>query len=476
MEELRGRRELPDVKTSQKETKEKEPYLVKPGGVEKQKEKPKEELKKEPKKPTGVTIKTPESKVQQAKRIMSEAEIKKQGGKMNLKTDARSVNFGVIGFGQGGSRIAEKFHQLGYPACAGNTAKQDLAFINIPEENKLFIDFALGGVGKDLALGQEAFLGAKDQVVDLVKRAFGNNVECLLAAVGGGGGTGSGAAPELVKLLYDLGLPVGIIYTLPMASEGTTTQANALKTLSKLAQLAKQEILTTLIVADNSKIEALYPNLSQAQFWKKANSVIVDTLNLFNTISAQDTEYDTLDPMDFAKIYSTGNCTIYGETEVKDFMEEQALADAMVHDIEKGMLAEGFNLKQAVNVGVIITGSKKVLDQLPRININFAFSMLTEHIGGAGGIFRGIYAEESDKDTLTVYSMFSGLGLPKERIEDLIAKSEKEEKEVEKKIADKSKMDVVDIPQPTQNQNVYQQMKSRRSPFGKMVRHSRGRG
>ena len=57
--------------------------------------------------------------------------------------------FGFIGAGQGGSRIAETFHDLGYRRIGViNTAQQDLNTINL--KNKLCI--GEGGAGKTLKL------------------------------------------------------------------------------------------------------------------------------------------------------------------------------------------------------------------------------------------------------------------------------------------------------------------------------------
>ena len=53
-------------------------------------------------------------------------------------------NFAIVGIGQGGSRLAETFWNLGYRrVCVINTAPQDLATIKMPDSNKLLI----GGKG-----------------------------------------------------------------------------------------------------------------------------------------------------------------------------------------------------------------------------------------------------------------------------------------------------------------------------------------
>ena len=62
----------------------------------------------------------------------------------------------VFGVGQCGSKLAEEFYNRGYDVVAINTAMQDLKHIAIPEKQKLFLDYALGGAGKDLDTGQAA--------------------------------------------------------------------------------------------------------------------------------------------------------------------------------------------------------------------------------------------------------------------------------------------------------------------------------
>ena len=50
-----------------------------------------------------------------------------------------AYKFAIIGVGQGGSRIAETFWNLGYRrVCVINTAKQDLKYINIPEDRNYY--------------------------------------------------------------------------------------------------------------------------------------------------------------------------------------------------------------------------------------------------------------------------------------------------------------------------------------------------
>jgi hypothetical protein len=104
--------------------------------------------------------------------------------------------------------------------------------------------------------------------------------------------------------------------------------------------------------------------------------------------------------------------------EVNDYMEETALAEAVIDSLSSNMLAEGFDISQTRVGGVIVTGSKEVLDNLPAININYCFHMISEQTNGAS-IFQGVYDVDSEADSLKIYTWFAGLGLPKDRIDNL---------------------------------------------------------
>lgn len=104
--------------------------------------------------------------------------------------DAVGFKFGFIGAGQGGGKLAESFHNLGYGRVAAiNTADQDLATINIPNKMKFG---SAQGAGKNRSIAKEAFLNHKEDVIDLMKRSFGNDIDRVFVTVGAGGGTGAG--------------------------------------------------------------------------------------------------------------------------------------------------------------------------------------------------------------------------------------------------------------------------------------------
>ncbi|HLG27352.1 MAG TPA: hypothetical protein VI423_06160, partial [Paenisporosarcina sp.] len=110
-----------------------------------------------------------------------------------------------------------------------------------------------------------------------------------------------------------------------------------------------------------------------------------------------------------------------------------AIAEAVINNLNSGLLAGGFDLKQSRYVGVIIAANKQVWSKIPSSSVNYAMSMVHDICGTPTGTFRGIYTIDSNEDSVKVYSMFSGLSLPEARVEQL----KKEVKESEKIVKNK---------------------------------------
>jgi cell division GTPase FtsZ len=344
-----------------------------------------------------------------------------------------SIEIGVIGVGQAGSRIAEEFHKRGYDVGVINTSQQDLEYIKILSDQKLLLSTGLGGTGKDLSLSREIFNSSYDEVREFSEKILEGNDMAFLA-VSGGGGSGSGSVDTMINILFNTGMPVGVIYVLPKATDDVQSKKNSIETLARLAKMTTENMISSLIVVDNARIENIYGGLSQAKFWETANSAIVDPIDIFNTLTAKPSKHTSLDPSDFGKVLSNGDCSVYGMVEIENYMEETSLAEAVIQSLNSNMLADGFDLKQTRVGGVIIVGSEKAINELPAVNIHYAFHMIAEETNGAS-IYQGIYTDDSLGDIVRIYSWFSGLGLPQDRINNL----QKEAKELSAVLQQKEK-------------------------------------
>lgn len=331
----------------------------------------------------------------------------------------RSLILGVLGSGQAGSRIAEAFYKLGYDAVAINTAMQDLKFIDIPDANKLLLEYGLGGAAKETEIGKAAAEAHRADIVQLVHEKLGEaqvNVLCLSL----GGGSGAGSCETLVDLLSETGKPLVVMTVLPMDTEDAQTKSNALETLSKLARLTQTKKVNNLIVVDNAKIEAIYHDISQVDFYGVANKAIVEPVDIFNTLSSMPSSVKGLDPMEWGKLFTDGEgLTVYGELTIDNFAEETSIAEAVINNLNGNLLAGGFDLKQSRYVGVIIAANKEVWAKIPSSSITYAMAMVNDQCGTPKGVFKGIYTIETPDPVVKVYSMFTGLGLPDSRVTQL---------------------------------------------------------
>ena len=399
----------------------------------------------------------------------------KQEVKMSAKIVAkkeRSLSLGVVGSGQAGSRLAEAFYKQGYDAIVVNTAMQDLKFIDIPDANKLLLEYGLGGAAKELEIGKAAAEAFKGEIFNLINDKLASakvNVLCLSL----GGGSGAGSCETMVDLLSQTGKPLVVMTVLPMDAEDAQTKANALETLSKLAKLTQSKVVNNLIVVDNAKLEAIYHNVSQVDFYNVANKAIVELIDAFNTLSSMPSPSKPLDPMELTKIFLDGEgLNVYGELTVDNFAEDTAIAEAIINNLSGNLLAGGFDLKQSKYVGYIVAANKETWSKIPSSSIEYANSMVNDLCGVPKGIFKGIYVIDTPEPVVKVFSMFSGLGLPDDRVEAL----KKNIKELQGKVKDKDEarnmtlqLDTGKNEAVSNAQKIKDKIAAKNSVFGKFV-------
>lgn len=332
----------------------------------------------------------------------------------------RSIRFGVCGSGQAGSRLAESLYKIGYETVVFNTASQDLKHIEIPESNKYLLDYTLGGAAKDLEIGKAAAEAHRDAIAELVSDKLGD-CQALLLCLSLGGGSGAGSVETMIDVMAGTGKPLVVITVLPMSAEDAQTKQNALETLSKIAKEVQNKRVHNIIVVDNAKIESIFSDVSEMDFFEVSNQAIVKPFDAFNSFSSMPSRTKALDSMEFAKIMTDGGgLCVYGQMTVSDYLQPTAIADAVIENLSNGLLATGFDLKQTKYAGMIVVAKRSVLDQLPKSSINYALTMVEEVCGNPQATFRGTYdSEDAPNDLVTVYSIFSGLGLPESRVQQL---------------------------------------------------------
>ena len=322
-----------------------------------------------------------------------------------------AYKFAIIGVGQGGSRIAETFWNLGYRrVCVINTAKQDLKFINIPEDRKLLLDH--GGAGKNPEAAEKIFEENAEEICDFFHGKLGSEYDRVLVCAGAGGGTGAGGAPVVFKIVKDnTNATVGFISALPTKAEGNQVAKNTNLTMQKIVEYAKDGVLSPLIVLNNEKIKELYPGLSINKFWTTANSSVCSLFHLFNKISSQDSSYTTFDKADLDSVLNSGIIT-FGATPIKtEQANDTDISKAIRNNLKKNILA-GADISTGNIAACVMVVNNKLMDEVPQEALEHGFEQLNRLLVKDNTVHRGIYT--SNKPGIAVYTVIGGLSPAKD--------------------------------------------------------------
>ncbi|OHB57911.1 MAG: hypothetical protein A2173_06935 [Planctomycetes bacterium RBG_13_44_8b] len=341
-----------------------------------------------------------------------------------------STRYAWIGSGQCGGRLVKSFHELGYKkVLAVNTTHHDLDLLEIPQSQKYLMDIGESGAGKDMERGKGAIQQYQQEILHLTRQTFGTQVDHIMVCFGAGGGTGSGSVVGLIEIakryaryigISNPNKNVGVIMTLPTVGEASSplVAENAYKVAWELSQMAAAGKISPLIIVDNDKINKMYPKMTVKSFWPTINNTVASLFDIFNRLSTFSSQYTSFDSVDYRSILESGGCSIMGLTKVTKFGDKFAISEAVKKNLEKTLLASGFDLPTAKVAGCIAVGGRKLMANVKGLqdNIDYAFDVLSE-ITGKATIHRGVY--EDGKNSLRVYTIIGGLEAPTERLEEL---------------------------------------------------------
>lgn len=388
-----------------------------------------------------------------------------KGKKMTAKIVSkklRSYNFGVIGTGQAGGRLAKSFYDLGYDVIAMNTAETDLKSIEIPDSNKLLLNGTSGGAGKDRAIGASVAEANRGEILDMVNNRL-KDAPMFVLCSSLGGGSGSGSLDTLISVLSEVGKPIVCYVVLPLDSEDLKTKSNALDALADLTKYVDANVVSNIFVVDNAKIENLYSHVSPTQFYSLTNKEIVAPLDAFNTFSMMSSPLlKTIDSVELAKLMLPVNSgfSVMGNMTVEDYSDELALAGAVLENLKNNLLASDFDIASANVVGFCLSAPQAVWDSLNTTAINYTLSVLNDAAKSASTIFRGLYVSNDTENVIKVYSWFSGLTLPRERVNSLQQQVDKQSKEQAEQEAKRAVINKVDFGKAAKPESSIDKVKS----------------
>ncbi len=179
----------------------------------------------------------------------------------------------VVGVGGSGTNTLNRLFQMnveGVKLIAANTDARHL--LQIKANRKILLGKKLTkgrGCGSYPECGEKAAKEAIEQIKEALKDA-----NLVFITYGLGGGTGTGAGPEIAKVVKnDIGALTVAVVTLPFSAEGRVRMENALKGLEKL-----KRYVDTLIVIKNDKLLSIAPDMPLDTAFKVSDEVLASAV------------------------------------------------------------------------------------------------------------------------------------------------------------------------------------------------------
>lgn len=367
------------------------------------------------------------------------------------KGSSISGKFSFIGLGLMGSRVVDVIAQLKdqegkpfYPTLAINSNLQDLESIENCQ-NKLVLRGYERGAGRDPVIGQEALQANEGEVKERFKEmAQGQDMVFMIAGLGGG--TGTGGILNLTQWASQMreyyGINFGLILSLPRLRDKRVENQNALAILAKLNRLvAAREI--PMIIIDNEYLYSSYKEkrekgeIAPGTDWTAdSNLVIAGLIHQLNLITGfKPNGNKHFDGQELLRVLNTGGCITFSRTDltIDEFKDRTTLVANIKTGIDKGIVAGGYNYRQeARSAGFsIVAPSRKASQVLDILSLEVLEDNINQLLPEAD-IFWGTYIDQNEAERVHVYSIISGMGLPKRvmDISDFVKEQENKENEV----------------------------------------------
>lgn len=183
----------------------------------------------------------------------------------------KDVIIKVIGVGGGGSNAVEHMYEMGIQDVDFIVSNTDLQALNdnkVPHKLQLGAILTEGlGAGTEPEQGRLAALESEAQIRSLLT----SDTKMVFITAGMGGGTGTGAAPEIARIAKDLDILTVAIVTAPYSWEGTEKIDAANEGIRML-----QETCDTVLVILNDKLLEMFEDLNILEAFEHADDVLAN--------------------------------------------------------------------------------------------------------------------------------------------------------------------------------------------------------
>lgn len=318
---------------------------------------------------------------------------------MNIKIKEKKLDhynavIKVIGIGGAGCNAIDKMINTGLndvELWAVNTDAQALATCKTKNKILLARNLTSGlGAGGDPEIGLQA---ARENIDKITKTISGSDV--IFLACGMGGGTGTGAIPEIAKVAKGLGILTIAVVTKPFLIEGTRRMLQAQQGIETL-----QKNVDALIVIPNSE---LLPNThkktSLQEAFKLADDMLIQGVQSITNMISTCGLINNIDLADIKNIIQNSGFALMGVGK-----SERGAKEATQIAINCPLLETSL-LENATGIILNVAGSKN----LTLHEVHEAADLIYELVGENTNIVFGTTCNPNLEDKVQVTIIATGL-------------------------------------------------------------------
>ena len=266
----------------------------------------------------------------------------------------------VIGVGGGGCNAVNYMYRQKVQGCSFivcNTDRQALDESPVPV--KVHIGRNALGAGTDPVKGRNAAIEAEELIKKVV---LGEETQMLFITAGMGGGTGTGAAPQIAKYAKDKGILTVAVVTIPFENEGSMAMSRAIDGIHELVKN-----VDSLLIINNEKLYDFFGDHLIQDAFPKADEVLATAVQGITEIISKP-GYINVDFEDIKTMMANSGMALMG---CGTGTGENRIEDAVIGALQPPLLTD-FDPKTAKSLLVNITCGKNekglTMDDLAAIN------------------------------------------------------------------------------------------------------------
>lgn len=301
----------------------------------------------------------------------------------------------VIGVGGGGSNavnhmFSQGIHGVEFVVC--NTDIQALRQSRVRNRIQLGKELTEGrGAGCQPERGRLSAIESMDVIKTILKR----NTRMVFITAGMGGGTGTGAAPEIARQARELGiLTIGIV-TVPFGFEGKRKIEQAMEGIDEL-----EESVDALLIIANERLREIYGDLKLSDAFAMADNVLaIAAKSIAEIITVKG--YVNVDFADVESVMRDSGVALMGASEAEgENRAMEALTDALISP-----LLNSNDIRGASNILLnMLYGEQEVtMDEISLIT-----DSLRERVGRSVNVIWGTGKDDSLGNKLRVAVIATG--------------------------------------------------------------------